>query len=405
MLLEPLFVALLLGQAVLVAFSLYQTGITLAGYVRGTREPRERKANPRFLTIVCARNEAPVVSGIVRDLLAQDYPRDCFQVVVVAHNCTDDTAAEALAAGALVVERETDLPGKSHAIAAGLSAHGEGMDYVGVFDADSRIPPDLLSMVANAAGTHGCIQTEAVPEGGEDWLSSGHGFARRARNLFWWRPRAALGLSTTISGTGFFVRTDLLEDCLPRLRTLTEDLEMTVLFAAAGERIVFLPGAMVVVGEPHEFRQSVRQRLRWVRGHIGVVRNGMPSLLGRMARGDYRAFDLAVYLVMPSRVITRTGVTAVFGLAVLQVPFGVPLWVASLAMAGEWVVPLTIAVRERLFPLSREGVTLAARHTVLSLLWFPIGIWALVTSKRWEWSEAARVKKRTEAEQEAQRAA
>ena len=72
-------------------------------------------------------------------------------------------------------------------------------------------------------------------------------------------------------------------------------------------------------------------------------------------------------------------------------PFALPLSLVSLAFAGEWILPLTIALRERLIPVSREGISLAARHTLLSLLWFPIGIWALLTSRRWDWPEAARL--------------
>jgi cellulose synthase/poly-beta-1,6-N-acetylglucosamine synthase-like glycosyltransferase len=378
------------AQFVFVAVSLYQSGITLVGYLRGNRPLPPSPAKPRFLLIVCARNEAKVLGGIVTDLLAQDYPRNRYDVLVVAHNCTDQTAEAAAAAGARVVERRTDLPGKSHAIAAGLAAAGGGADFTAVFDADSRVRPDLLATVAAAAATDSCIQVETIPFERQDWLASGYGLGRRARNLFWWRPRAALGLGTTISGTGFFVRTDLLERLLPRLRTLTEDLELTALLAGEGIRIAHLPATAVSVDEPHELRQSMRQRLRWVRGHIGVVRHGCPRLLRRALRGDFRALDLAVYLLMPSRIITRTGATGSLLLALLRVPFALPLPFASLAFAGEWLLPLCIALRERLIPLSPAGISVAARHTLLSLLWFPIGIWALVTSRRWDWPEATR---------------
>ena len=62
------------------------------------------------------------VSEIVRDLLAQDYPRELFALVVVAHNCTDDTADIARAAGACVVELHTTQPGKAQVIRAGARA-------------------------------------------------------------------------------------------------------------------------------------------------------------------------------------------------------------------------------------------------------------------------------------------
>lgn len=60
------------------------------------------------------------------------------------------------------------------------------------------------------------------------------------------------------------------------------------------------------------------------------------------------------------------------------------------ALAGEWVLPAVIAVRARLLPLSIGGAQLAVRHGILSLLWFPVGVWAVITAAERRWDESSR---------------
>jgi cellulose synthase/poly-beta-1,6-N-acetylglucosamine synthase-like glycosyltransferase len=384
--------SLLAAQATIVSISLYQSLVTALGYARRGRPHRTPAlaSRPRFGLIVCARNEAHVVERIVRDLYAQEYPRELFDVIVVAHNCSDDTASAAARAGAFVVVHTTSEPGKARAVEAGIRAFGRSQDLVGIFDADARVEPGLLGAVAQHAGEDTCLQAETVPIEDPEWLAAGYGFGRKARNLFWWRPREALGLGTTISGCGWFIRPELLHRYIEGSHTLTEDLELTARLYADGHRVAYLSAARVAVGEPRELATSVRQRLRWVRGHLGVLRWQWPRLAARAIRGDFRALDMALYILVPTRMLTRIGTSIAVLLALLRLPFALPLGVAGFAAAAEWGVPAYIGWRERLVALNITSLSLAARHSILSLLWFPIGFWALVTARVRAWDATPR---------------
>ena len=101
----------------------------------------------RFHVIVPAHDEAQGIAKTVTNLLGVDYPRELFEVVVVADNCTDDTAARARAAGARVFERvDRERRGKGYALAHAFEATvAEGKaDAVVVVDADTVVSPNLL---------------------------------------------------------------------------------------------------------------------------------------------------------------------------------------------------------------------------------------------------------------------
>jgi cellulose synthase/poly-beta-1,6-N-acetylglucosamine synthase-like glycosyltransferase len=389
--------ALRLAQAAFLAVSLYQTSVTLAGTLLGRpHRGRPPRPLPRFGLVVCARNEEHVIRHILGDFEAQGYPRDRYAVLVVAHNCSDATAAVAEELGAKVVELRTRRPGKAQAVAAGIRYLGDDFDFVGVFDADSRVEPDFLAAVASATPGESCLQIESVPQHSRGWIAHGHGLDRRARNIFWWRPREALGLGTTINGSGFFVRPSLVRELLPELRTITEDLELTAHLYASGHRIAFVSSTQISLEEPAKLRPMVKQRTRWARGHVGVIRYSWLGVVRRGLSGDLRALDMALYMLIPSRVLTRTGVTFAFLLSLLRLPFALPIWLVTAGMAGEWGVTASIAFRERLVPRSRRGLELALRHAILGLMWFPIGLWALATSRLRSWDPTPRTLDRAE---------
>ena len=384
--------AVISGQVAVVAVSLYLSVITALGYRRWKAGivPNPPERLPRFGLVVCARDEEAVIGRIVGDLLDLDYPVELRTVVVVAHNCSDSTASRAARAGAMVVELVTDAPGKALAIQAGLGGLGDAYDFVGVFDADARITPDLLRMIAAHSKDEVCLQAEALPIADEDWLAEGYGFGRKARNLFWWRPREALGLSTTITGCGWFIRPDLLHHYARGQWTMTEDLELTARMVADGHKVRYVSAAKVALGEPRELSASMRQRSRWVRGHINVVKGRWPGLLRRAWRGDRRAIDMAIYLVVPTRLLTRMGVTLAALFALFSAPFALPGALVYTAFAGEWLIPAYIGWKERLVKLSAGSLRLALRHSLLSLLWFPIGLYALATARIRHWAPTPR---------------
>jgi len=170
---------LVAAQAGIVAVSIYQSLITAFGYARRARaRARKPEAPPspvRFGLIVCARNEEHVVDRVVRDLQAQEYPRELFDIIVVAHNCTDDTASVAARAGAFVMTHNTTQPGKARAVEAGITAFGGNEDFLGIFDADAGSnpacsPPSRPTLVRTTACRRRPYRSRTRVAGRRLWL-------------------------------------------------------------------------------------------------------------------------------------------------------------------------------------------------------------------------------------------
>src|SRR5438270_311212 len=101
-------------------------------------------AQSRVVVVVPAHNEESAIEETIRGVRSQLDPGDA--VLVVADNCSDETAGRARAAGAEVLER-TDgaLRGKGYALAHGLR-HLEASppDLIVFVDADTRVAPGAI---------------------------------------------------------------------------------------------------------------------------------------------------------------------------------------------------------------------------------------------------------------------
>ena len=68
-------------------------------------KPIVNEKKNKFMAIIPAHNEEAVVANLIESLKKQDYPKELFDIYVIADNCTDSTAEIARKAGAIVYER------------------------------------------------------------------------------------------------------------------------------------------------------------------------------------------------------------------------------------------------------------------------------------------------------------
>jgi cellulose synthase/poly-beta-1,6-N-acetylglucosamine synthase-like glycosyltransferase len=100
--------ALSLFLAVVIAAGLaYLYLLLIAGRSRAVdAAPTAPEPALRYALAIPAHNEAGVIGATVRRLRQMAYPPTLFDIHVVADHCTDDTAAVAAAAGAVVHVRD-----------------------------------------------------------------------------------------------------------------------------------------------------------------------------------------------------------------------------------------------------------------------------------------------------------
>ena len=358
------------GLSVVFAWSM---GMVLVGLVvPAKRHPRASRCR-RFVVLVCARNEEAVVRLPVASALESDYPAECVEVIVLADNCTDGTAAAAKAAGADVWEKTTPSSGKGDVLAWGverLMKRG-GFDAIAVFDADNVV----------SRGWFGAMN-DALEDG--ETVVTGRRFASNAKTnvisgwyaVYWAvinelsnRVRTNLGLSGKLTGTGYAFLPSALDGGRWTTRTMVEDVEFTVQANLRGHRVAYVPEAEYADEQPVTVCHMWRQLCRWATGCWQVVRIYLLPWLKQLPRQrSLRLFD--------SYFAIRTGISVSFILLTDVLAFAVRVGFGADIRTAAWIFLSVVAFVFAMSWLTAfAAVAISARRSrppALSVVAFPV---------------------------------
>lgn len=325
--------------------SLYLLILTVLS--RRQREGLSAGSRTRFCILVPAHNEVLGLAATLGSLRAIHYPPGLRTIVVVADNCTDDTAGVAEAHGARVIVRTDALRrGKGwalqHAIDT-LLAPGAAVEWDGlvVIDADTVVAPNLLHELASHLDAgQAAVQAAYLPKRSGDGsiaVITEVGFA--AFHLVRSSARERLGLSCGLRGNGMAFSRALLREVPHAAFSKTEDLEFGVQLGLRGVRVAFAGGTRVYGDMPERPAVVATQRERWIGGRAAMARRFVPALVGQAFRDrSLVAADLACDLLTPPLSVLL--LASVSGLALslpLALAAGAPTWsfvVWLFALAG-----------------------------------------------------------------------
>jgi cellulose synthase/poly-beta-1,6-N-acetylglucosamine synthase-like glycosyltransferase len=285
--------------------------------------------------LVPAHNESSGLLPTLANIQSQLLPGD--RLLVVADNCSDDTAAVAKAGGAEVVERN-DLTklGKGYALDWGVQHLTSSPPRILIIvDADCRLMDGAIDDLASACVITGrpvqALYLMTAPVASEINHQVAE-FSWRVRN--WLRPLGlrALKLPCQLNGTGMAFPWEVIRSAELGNAHLVEDLKLGHDLTLAGHPPVFCPSARLTSEFPTSVQGSGTQRKRWEQGHLGLILNSAPRLFAiALARRNWSLLAITLDLAVPPLSLLAILVLGIFGLSLLY------------AIAGFSAAPLAIS--------------------------------------------------------------
>ena len=260
----------------------------------------------RFAFIIAARNEECVIKNLVESLNAQNYPKELYTVYVVPNNCSDDTCGAALSAGAKIIDCKVRVKSKGEVLSYALKyifKNDDNYDAICVCDADNLVHPNFLAEMNNAF-----CSGKRVAQGYRDSKNPYDSAISSCYSIYYWminrfhnHARDALGLSAMINGSGFMVSVELLKEMNGwNTYTLTEDIEFTTQCLLRGEKVAWVPDAIIYDEQPLTFAQSWKQRKRWSTGLLqGLKRYTKILLQAAGAEKNFSCLDQVMFFISP----------------------------------------------------------------------------------------------------------
>jgi 1,2-diacylglycerol 3-beta-glucosyltransferase len=303
---------------------------------------------PRLLFLVPAHDEELLIGGCVRSLVDMSYPPGSRRIIVIADNCSDQTARIAGEEGAeTLIRTDPYAPGKPQAIAWALGQIAlRDWDACVIIDADSTVAPGFASGLAKLAPLND-IAFQAnfgVLNEFESWLTRLGGVLSRCRYDVTYPLKQLAGLNCPITGNGMGFGTNLLIRDGWRAFSVTEDSELYAIYTEEGVPIRHASQANLFSQEPRSLQQGVTQRRRWLAGRIRIIREWAVRLLRSPHIGWHQKLDAFVELGLASPVLHLLVAVLVVAAALIGVGGTPGWWIATLAAASLSAVAVTTIV-------------------------------------------------------------
>jgi cellulose synthase/poly-beta-1,6-N-acetylglucosamine synthase-like glycosyltransferase len=301
--------SVLIGSAVLMLVPVFIFSLEVVAAILSQQQQSECSKKyhtghrPRVGVLVPAHNESAGLEPTIRNIQAQLRAGD--QLLIVADNCTDDTAAVAASLGAEVIERNDLLKkGKGYALEFGVK------HFV-------KDPPEILVMVdadcflttgSIDALTHACHESSRPVQALNLMKAPDELFARFQLAEFIWRIKnwvrplglLTLNLPCQLTGTGMVFPWNIIRSANLASDETVEDLKLGLELTCAGMSPLFCPSACVVSYFPSSLNGAITQRQRWERGHLHMIIRMVPWLLwNALVRRNLALMVLTLDLSVP----------------------------------------------------------------------------------------------------------
>jgi cellulose synthase/poly-beta-1,6-N-acetylglucosamine synthase-like glycosyltransferase len=294
---------------------LYLCLLSISAILTAQKRKNER-ANPsspilsytNFAILIPAYNEEAILGTLLGSLSVLEYPKDRFTVYVVADNCTDDTAELTRKSGRVQIYERFDpvKRGKGYALNWLLQKLEEDQliheAYV-ILDADSVVEPAFLQ-VMNRELLQGAQALQAyytVLNGTESPSTALRWIALTLVNYVRPLGRSGLGASSTLGGNGMCFSRALLLRHPWQAFSLAEDYQYYLTLVQHGEKIYFVPEAIVRSQMPTTFEQMRTQDIRWesLVGGQSTWRIAFKLLRAGLRFRDFRRIEAIAELLTP----------------------------------------------------------------------------------------------------------
>lgn len=269
---------ILLGAVffILLGVSWYYLTFFFISFKKVPKAPQADKYT-RFAVLVPARNEGNVVKNIMAALLKQTYPKEYFDVWFIVEDEKDSTIKLAKKNGFHYFIRDELTPQrktKGFALQECIryfTHNGLNYDAYMIFDADNVMEPEFIEKMNNVrqTGVQVCVGYRNFTNASVNWLTACSATLFTYMNTFTSRGRTILFKKALLSGTGYYVDKNIVDNAGGWIWTgMTEDTQLTGYCYYHDINMRYYPRAMYYDEQSPKFKVCRNQHIRWVWGFL-----------------------------------------------------------------------------------------------------------------------------------------
>jgi cellulose synthase/poly-beta-1,6-N-acetylglucosamine synthase-like glycosyltransferase len=319
----------------------------------------------RFAVLIPCYKEDDVIIEVAKEALNQHYPKELYDVIVIADNFHQHTLEELEKLPLIIYNVNFQISTKTRAINYALrNLPDNAYDAVCILDADNIMAADFLYKINNALSKEFiAVQGHRVAKNINTSFALLDAISEEINNQLFRKGQRVIGLSSALIGSAMAFEYTFFKKLMQEVEVVGGfDKELEIRLLKDGLKIEYLPDAYVYDEKVQNVKVFSQQRRRWLSAQVHYFgRNFIPAIKALIKDGNIEYFNKAIqYLQLPR--ILLLGV--LFFLTATSTAFRIPdytvWWLVSFAIT---VLSLIISVPAKFYHVS----------TLKALLYLPVG--------------------------------
>ena len=257
----------------------------------------------RIAILVPSYKEDGIILSTADHLLLQEYPRDHFDVFIIADSFQEETLTTLSSMPVKLIKVSFEKSTKTRSLNEAFSRINESYDIALISDADNILAPDFLQKINAAfAGGAQVVQGCRVAKNLDSSFAILDACSEGINNHIFRKGANGLGLSSSIIGSGMAYDFALVKQLLSEIHAVGGfDKILQLKVVQKKIHIYYLEDALAFDEKVDNSQAFKKQRNRWVSSQFIYLKKFFFPAFGQLFKGNLSYFNLAVAnnLILP----------------------------------------------------------------------------------------------------------
>ena len=301
-----IFIALQLIIYACLAFSvLYIFVFAVAGIFYKEKSKTVVEKVRKFVVLIPGYKEDAVIVDVAKQALNQDYPKDRYDVVVIADSFEKETIDALTELPIVVVVVDFEVSKKSKALNVAMDVIGDDYDVAFILDADNVMEKNVLSKI-NASFDNGfdVVQGHRTAKNLNADFAILDAMSEEINNNIFRKGHRVLGLSSALIGSGMGLDYHLYKKIMANVDSVGEDKEVELILLKDEIKIEYVNSAIIYDEKTSQSKVFINQRRRWIAAQVEFfLSHFVDGVKDFSVKGNFDYFDKVLQMIQPPRIL------------------------------------------------------------------------------------------------------
>ena len=309
MILEVLRVAFLIIQLVLFVYFFFTTVyfiiFSIAGLFHVSHPQSSNTKQNRFAVLIPGYREDAVIIEVAKEALNQDYPKELYDVIIIADTFSQGTLDSLRKLPIQVMEVVFENSSKAKALKEAVKRLPGNYEVALILDADNVMETDCITKINNCINLgYKALQVHRTAKNQNTAFAILDTISEEINNQIFRKGHWVFGLSSALIGSGMAFDYKLFIDYITSMDfILGEEKELEMRMIRDGIKIAYVNDAIVYDEKVQKSNVFMVQRARWLATqYIFAKMYFLPGIKELFRKGNIDFLDKVIQQFLPPRI-------------------------------------------------------------------------------------------------------